>query len=177
MPKPTNPYGTDWRALKVVQGRVSPLDFSYIEGLFPFVTGLQDIIISTLYKKFIHELRTIDAQHITIHSVPLESAFGVTHPTNDILSRLLEDCNFGRRVEPTADATRDGRPDAGGVHPTLQPTPHVQPNPKSRTGSGKRNPRGKAKTKKGDKLGGQGNGVAGNADGLDKALASLKSIL
>lgn len=147
MPIPSNPYGADWKNLKVVQGRVNPTDFAFVESLCPFTNGLQDRIISTLYHKFISELRSINADTIARTGRPIEPALYSGDPANDVIANLLDRCNF--RTSPPVPETpaRDVSRGTDRVHKKVRPAPAVRTDPKGSPRKGSAKPRGKEKGK------------------------------
>lgn len=93
---PYNPGGHSEDLLKIA-GRVSPEDFFYFKKLFPIGTGMQDKIISNLFKKLIDELRRRNLDPTT------DAAWSVYHPNYLLLTRLLDGVTF----------PDDGEPDGG----------------------------------------------------------------
>ena len=104
-----NPYKREGKTkseLKPVVGDVSPLDYAFFKSKFPCgCTGITDKLVSTLYKKFIDELRRIDAQS------PITPSFYVTDPGFALLDDLI--ARFG--VHVGSESGRDVERGASGV--------------------------------------------------------------
>ena len=102
-----NPYNPDGYKddLQKIAGRVSPEDYSYLRKLFPCGTGMQDKIVSILFKKLIDELRRLELDPAT------DAAWSVFHPNYLLLHRLLDGCNFGNIERPRDDGDSVPLPD------------------------------------------------------------------
>lgn len=56
----SNPYRSQLKPgeqAKTILCRIHPTDYYYLKRLFPFPIGIMDKVLSTLYKKFIDELK------------------------------------------------------------------------------------------------------------------------
>src|SRR5204862_1715119 len=98
----TNPYPDENKHF--VTARVGAEDYFYLKRLLPMTVGMTDKILSTLYKKFVDELRKLE---------PLEQAWYVESPTHAVVDRLLNEfqrCPAGRVV-----GQESPRDDARGV--------------------------------------------------------------
>lgn len=110
----SNPYkreGTTAAHLKKVSADVDPIDYAFFKRKFPNgCTGITDKLISTLYKKFIDELRRLDSDP----SVPFDICFYSDSPGYTLLDSVLEGVQFGQH------ARRESGPDvsggASGIH-------------------------------------------------------------
>lgn len=116
-PPLSNPYHAsyDWPDLVKVTGRVSPQDHVFLNTLFPFVPSLQDKIISTLYARFIAELRT----HLDTRN-GADIAYYIDHPSVDLLRRVISRCSFGESVGSGGVGPRDDTGGVGSVCATMQ---------------------------------------------------------
>ena len=100
----TNPYPDENKHF--VTARVGAEDYFYLKRLLPMTVGMTDKIISTLYKKFVDELRKLDSEQ------PLEQGWYIGSPTRVVIEQLLTEfqrCSTGRVVgqeSPRDDAGR-----------------------------------------------------------------------
>lgn len=116
-----------------VTSRVGSDDFVFLKKLFPMTTGLTDKIISTLFKKFIDELRIAAANE------QLEPAWYVESPTYRSINEFLE--RFQRCTFGLAAGSESPRDDAGAVdsiHQTVLSPEVVSTNTKSKSKSRRR---------------------------------------
>lgn len=113
MPDPTfsNPYPKPppGSTRHEVTGFVSHEDYFFLKQRLPMVVGLTDKIISTLYQKFINELRSIDA------ATPIEPGWFVGSDTHILISSVLNATSFSGRIIGQA-SPRDEQRGAGPVH-------------------------------------------------------------
>lgn len=82
--------------LQKLYGRVLPQDLAYLKALFPFVNGLYEIVISHLFKQFIHDLRNTGLDPANPSDVALHSS----HPSISVLERLLAELPRRTAGEP-----------------------------------------------------------------------------
>lgn len=140
---PSNPYSflPDTPGHKV-SGRVAPDDFQYIRRLFPFRNGIQDSIVSTLYKALCDELRRHNLDPTDLDT----PAWASDHPTVLLLNRILGSVNFVERCASGDDSIvgdigrrainpRDVSRATGCVHPTLCYSAGICANPEGCTAS------------------------------------------
>lgn len=128
----SNPYKKDGKTkseLKPVVGDVSPLDYAFFKSKFPCgCTGITDKLVSTLYKKFIDELRLIDS------ATPITPSFYVTDPGFVLLDDLV--ARFGVHVGGTGG--RDVERGTGGVREEVRSDEVLRPESQSSTTGRKR---------------------------------------
>lgn len=114
MPDPTfsNPYPKPppGSTRHEVTGFVSHDDYFFLKHRLPMVVGLTDKIISTLYKRFIDELRSIES------TTPIEPGWFVESDTHKLISSVLNGIIFTGRTAGQAPARDDER----GVSPVHQ---------------------------------------------------------
>lgn len=97
--------------------RVDPVDAAYLRSKFPYgLTGLYDVVLSTLFNKFINELRKRE---------PFDPACFVNDPGYSILADVLDSVFVGRRTVGGRDSTeevgsRNERRGASGIRETVQ---------------------------------------------------------
>lgn len=145
-----DPYPASLPRHKIL-GRVLTDDWHFLKRLFPQQVGLQDRVISILFKALLDELRRIHA--IT----PLEQAWYVDSESYVVLERVLGNVNFERRVqgaaigEPAGQASpRYDADGTGGVREEVRGAEEQRPVPQSRpqVRSPKPRRRGKKSTSK-----------------------------
>lgn len=118
-----NPYQEKERS-HFITSRVSSEDYNFVKNIFPMTVGLTDKLVSTLYKKFVDELRTLNS------NTPggLERAWFVECSTHAVVDLLLAE--FQR--QPTGQSVGHASPrDVGGGTGELRET--VQRPPEQRT--------------------------------------------
>jgi hypothetical protein len=109
----SNPYPDENKHF--VTARVGSEDYFFLKRLFPMTTGLTDKIISTLYKKFVDELRKLCIEQ------PLEQAWYVESPTHVVVGQLIAEfqrCPTGR--SSGQESARDVAGGTDGIHQTVQ---------------------------------------------------------
>lgn len=103
--------------------RVAPEDYFWLRRRLPYTIALTDKILAILYKKFIDELRRIDA------SEPFEPAICIDDPTYDRILTVLSGCSFGQPVGEVG--ARDDQRGTSSLHPEVRDTQVERPDEKS----------------------------------------------
>jgi hypothetical protein len=157
MPDPTfsNPYPkpAPGATAHEVVGKVSHADYYFLKQRLPMVVGLTDKIISTLYKSFIDELRSIES------TTPIEPGWYVDSDTHKLIASVLYGISFTGRAVGQAPA-RDDERGTGSVHQGHGGEAIVGADEESKSGQGGNGPRseaqGKEKRQRRERVGGAG---------------------
>lgn len=91
-----NPYSDDgktWDSCIKVSGRVSPADYAFLKRTFPLLNGLQDKLVSSLYKILCDELRRINS------TTPIEPGWSLDSDAYAVLADVLRRLEARSRLE------------------------------------------------------------------------------